>query len=145
MKEIVKYSRCFVCGDQNEHGLKARFFDDGDQVVTDLVTEPAFEGYRGIYHGGIVSTLLDEVMIKAILARDVLAVTAEITIRFRQPIGIGVKLRLAGRVVRVKGRVYVTEGEAVGEDGIVYATAKGTYIEAPPELRSQLAESIEPK
>ena len=145
MREIVKYRRCFVCGDQNEHGLKARFFEDGDQVVTELVTEPAFEGYRGVYHGGIISTLLDEVMIKAILARDVLAVTAEITVRFRQPIGIGVKLRLAGRIVRVKGRVYVTEGEAVGEDGVVYAAAKGSYIEAPAELRSKLVESIEPK
>ena len=145
MKEIVKYSRCFVCGDQNEHGLRARFFEDGDQVITDLVTEPSFEGYRGIYHGGIISTLLDEVMIKAILARDILAVTGEITVRFRQPIGIGVRLRLAGRIVRVKKRVYVTEGEAVGEDGTVFATAKGSYIEAPPELRSTLAESLEPQ
>lgn len=144
MKEIVRYRRCFVCGDENEHGLKARFFDDGDQAITDLVTEPAFEGYRGIFHGGIISTLLDEVMIKAILARDVLAVTAEMTVRFRQPLGIGVKLRLAGRIVRVKGRVYVTEGEAVGEDGTVYATAKGRYVAAPSELRSRLAESIDP-
>ena len=145
MKEIVKYSHCFVCGDQNEHGLKARFFDDGDQAVTDLVTEPVFEGYRGIYHGGLISTLLDEVMIKAILARDVMAVTAELTVRFRKPLGIGVKLHLTGKIIRVKGRVYITEGEAVGEDGTVYATAKGRYIEAPDELRSKLVESLEPQ
>ena len=145
MREVVKYSHCFVCGDENEHGLKARFFDDGDQVITELVTQPIFEGYRGIYHGGIISTLLDEVMVKAILARNVLAVTAEITVRFRQPVGIGVKLRLSGRITRVKGRVYLTEGEAVGEDGTVYATAKGSYIEAPTELHSILSESIEPQ
>ena len=144
MKEVVKYSRCFVCGDQNQHGLNAKFFDDGKQVVTEIVTEPVFEGYQGIYHGGIISTLLDEVMVKAVLARDILAVTAEITVRFRQPVGIGVKLRFAGRILRNKGRIYVTEGEAVGEDGTVYATAKGSYIEAPEELRSRLAESIEP-
>ena len=145
MKEIVKYSHCFVCGDQNEHGLKAKFFDDGDQAITDLVTEPVFEGYRGIYHGGLISTLLDEVMIKAILARDVMAVTAELTVRFRKPLGIGVKLHLTGKIIRVRGRVYITEGEAVGEDSTVYATAKGRYIEAPDELRSKLVESLEPQ
>ena len=143
MKEIMTYAHCFVCGDKNKHGLQASFFDDGSQVITELETKKAFEGYRGIYHGGIISTLLDEVMIKAILARGVLAVTAEITVRFRRPLGIGVKLRLAGRIVGVRGRVYATEGEAVGEDGTVYATARGSYLEAVDDLRSKLAESVE--
>ena len=76
MKEVLKYSHCFVCGEKNDSGLKARFYYDGKQAASEVYAREQFEGYRGIYHGGIVSTLLDEVMIEAILALDRYAVTA---------------------------------------------------------------------
>lgn len=145
MKEIVRYSHCFVCGDQNEHGLRAKFYDVDGEAVTELLTDEMFAGYRGLYHGGITSTLLDEVMIKAILARGIMVVTAELTVRFKRPIKTGEKLRLVGRVAKSRGRVYRTEGEAIGSDGTVYATAKGTYVEAGEELKTTLAESVDPK
>ncbi len=145
MKEIVRYSHCFVCGDKNKHGLKARFFDHDGEAISEINTDPAFEGYRGLYHGGILSTLLDEVMIKAILARGIHAVTAEMTIRFRKPVRTGANLRLAGRIIRTRGRVHFTEGEAVDSEGKVCATAKGTYIEAGPDMKSVLLESLKPE
>lgn len=138
----MKYSGCFVCGDQNKSGLKARFYEQDGEVVTDLVADQAFEGYRGIYHGGVLATLLDEVMIKAILARGVFAVTAEITVRFRNPVPIGRRLRLIGRILHSRGRLYTTEGTALGVDGTVYATASGAYLEARDDLKSQLVQSI---
>ena len=143
MKEVVKYSRCFVCGDENSHGLKARFFFDGKQATTSITAEEAFEGYRGIYHGGIIATLLDEVMIKAILAGDIYAVTAEITVRYHRPVSVGDKLNFAGRVTRSKGRIYFTEGEVVGNDGARYASATGKYIEAKPEMAARLVDSLD--
>ncbi len=143
MKEVSKYSNCFVCGDCNQHGLQARFYYDGDKAVSEVVAAEAFEGYRGIYHGGIVSTLLDEVMIKAILAEDIYAVTAEMTVRFVAPVKTGDKLTFTGRVTKSKGRMYFTEGKATGEDGQVFASATGKYIEARPELKQVLVQSIE--
>lgn len=106
-----------------QEGLKARFYEQDGEVVTDLVADQAFEGYRGIYHGGVLATLLDEVMIKAILARGVFAVTAELTVRFRNPVLIVGRLRLTGRILHSRGRLYTTEGTALGVDGTVYATA----------------------
>ncbi len=138
MKEIVKYSHCFVCGDKHEHGLKARFFFDGKQAVTELKATKEFEGYRGIYHGGIISSLLDEVMIKAILAQDKYVVTAELTVRFMAPVMVGETIKFTGEVTRNKGRIFLTSGEAKGPDGQVYATATAKYIEAGPELKSIL-------
>lgn len=143
MKEVLKYSGCFVCGDKNDNGLKARFYYDGKQAVTEVSALEQFEGYRGIYHGGIVSTLLDEVMIKAVLALDRYAVTAEITVRFLQPVRTGEKIRLVGRVTKSKGRVFLTEGTAMGEDGQVFATAVGKYIEADDDLKATLMDSVE--
>ena len=143
MKEVLKYSGCFVCGEKNNSGLKARFYYDGKQAVTEVSALEQFEGYRGIYHGGIVSTLLDEVMIKAILALDRYAVTAEMTVRFFQPVRTGEKIRLVGRVTKSKGRVFITEGQATGENGQVFATATGKYIEADDDLKAALMNSVE--
>jgi len=143
MKEVLKYSGCFVCGDKNESGLKARFFYDGEQAVTEVVALEQFEGYRGVYHGGVITTLLDEVMIKAILAQDKYAVTAEMTVRFRRPVITGDKIRLVGRVTKSKGRVFFTEGKATNEDGQVLATATGRYVEADSELKPTLMNSVE--
>ncbi len=143
MKEVQKYSRCFVCGDKNEGGLKARFYYDGKQTASEINAAERFEGYRGIFHGGIISTLLDEVMIKAVLALNKYAVTAEMTVRFLQPVRTGDKIRLVGRVTNSKGRVFFTEGQAEGENGQVFATAVGKYIEADEKLKATLMNSVE--
>ncbi|MFQ5499082.1 MAG: PaaI family thioesterase [Candidatus Zixiibacteriota bacterium] len=143
MKEIIKYPNCFVCGERNAHGLKARFYQEEQSAVTEVVATDSHEGYRGIYHGGVLSALLDEVMVKAILAVDRYAVTAELTVRFRLPVFVGDRLRCVGRIVRHKGRMYLTEGEAVRDDGAIVATASGKYIEADDALRERLLDSID--
>ena len=143
MKEILKYSGCFVCGDKNSSGLKARFYYDGEKASTEVIASEEFEGYRGIYHGGVISCLLDEVMIKAILALDKYAVTAEITVRFMAPVRTGDRLILTGRIVKNRQRVFLTEGEARGEDGTIYATATAKYVEADSEMKKVLVQSIE--
>lgn len=144
MKEVPKYPGCFVCGDQNSCGLKARFFFDGDKVVSEVVVDERFEGYAGIGHGGITASLLDEVMVKAVLALDKYAVTAEMTIRYYRPVRTGDKLLCTGRVVRQKGRVWFTEGEIVDPDGNRYATGTGKYIEAQEDFREELLSSLKP-
>lgn len=142
MDEVVKYSGCFVCGDQNPVGLNARFHYDGEKAVSEVIADRRYEGYRDILHGGIISTMLDEVMIKAILAEDIYAVTAEMTVRFLAPVHTGDRLVFTGWVSNHKGRMYFTEGEArVGNKPV--ATAQAKYLEARPELQKLLKESID--
>lgn len=143
MKEVVRYRRCFVCGEENLHGLNAKFLWDGHQAYTEIVATDAFEGYRGIYHGGITAALLDEVMVKAILASGIYAFTAELTIRYKKPVRVGDKIRFVGRIVSRKGRLLETEGEAIGEDGNPVALAKGSYIEARTDLKENLSNSVD--
>ncbi len=143
MQEVMKYSGCFVCGDRNEHGLQARFYYDGEQAITEVDAGRRFEGYPGIYHGGIIATLLDEVMIKAILAVGSFVVTAEMTIRFLAPVRTGDKIRLTGRITHTKGRVFHTEGMATGEQGQVFATATARYVKAGDKLKAELMSSLQ--
>jgi acyl-coenzyme A thioesterase PaaI-like protein len=81
-------------------------------------------------------------MIKAVLARDIYAVTAELTVRYLKPVGIGMDLRFTGEIVEQKGRMYLARGEVVGSDGVKYAAATGKYIEARSEMKSRLRESV---
>ena len=143
MKEIVRYPHCFVCGDQNEQGLKAKFFYDDEEAFCEIVATESFEGYRGIYHGGVLSALLDEVMVKTILANDRYAVTAEMTIRFHVPVRVGDRLKFRGRINRKKGRVFLTEGSVTTDGGEVVASATGKYVEADLSLKDQLMQSID--
>ena len=138
MKEIPLYKGCFVCGMENEAGLKAKFMYDGKQAITNVKAEIRFEGYKGVYHGGIISTLLDEVMIKAILAIERVAVTAEMTIKYHLPVRTGEKLSFTGKITKFKGRLFFTEGSVCGEDGQVCASATGKYVEVEEKFRNEL-------
>jgi acyl-coenzyme A thioesterase PaaI-like protein len=143
VKEILKYSGCFVCGEDNECGLKAKFYFDDGRAVTECIAERRYEGYFNIYHGGITATLLDEVMIKALLAKDIYAMTVELTVKYRKLVKTGQKLTFEGRLERQKGRLYLTTGEARIESGEVVASAAGKYIEVKPDLKSELMKSLE--
>lgn len=142
MEEIIKYSNCFICGDKNLYGLKAKFFFDGNQAITEVIAGKNFEGYRNIYHGGIISSLLDEVMVKALLAENKYAVTAELKVKFIAPVKVGDKIKFFGRLVKQKGRLYFTEGETLGEEGQIFARASAKYIEADEKMLNQLMKSV---
>lgn len=143
MKEILRYKNCFVCGEKNIGGLQAKFYFDGKVAFTELVATDNFEGYHGIYHGGVISSLLDEVMIKALLAQEIMAVTAEMTIKYKQPVLVGTKLRFEGEMTSNRGKLFLAEGRVVDEKGAVYATSTGKYIQANETLKAQLMKSID--
>lgn len=116
---------------------------DGEKAITELVARDVFEGYKSIYHGGILATVLDEVMIKAILVQGVFAVTAEMTIRYHKPVVTGDQIHFSGWIVKRKGRAIWTEGEALSSQGEKFASACGVYIEGDEQLKGRLTDSLE--
>lgn len=144
MQEVVKYKDCFVCGDQNKSGLQARFFELEDgSVVSEFVAGERFQGYRNILHGGVLAAMLDEVMIKAVLAKGIFAVTAEISMRFRKPVMTGQKVKVEGKITEANRRITRTIGHAFAEDGSELASATATYVEARGDLETLLKDSVE--
>jgi len=143
MKEIARYSGCFICGNENEYGLKARFYFEDGKAFTECIASHHYEGYKNIYHGGITSALLDEVMIKALLARDIYAMTVEMTVKFHKMVTTGQKLLFQGELEKSKGRLYLTRGEARTPDGAVVASATGKYLEVKETVKAKLLDSLE--
>lgn len=80
---------CFVCGEKNPAGLHLRFSLHEGKVFTEFIPQKIHQGYRDIVHGGLISAVLDEAMVKAALMQGIPAVTAEITVRFRNPLFAG--------------------------------------------------------
>ncbi len=143
MEEIAKYSGCFICGAENECGLKARFYFDGDKAVTEYTAEKRFEGYHDIFHGGITAALMDEVMIKALLAQKIFVMTVELNVKFLKAIYIGQKIVFKGRLEKGHGRLYITSGKAVNDRDEVVAEATGKYLEVGREMNTKLKESLD--
>ena len=116
---------CFGCGPQNPFGLKLSFTEqDDDTYITHFTGQQQHQGYDGIMHGGIVSTLLDEIMARYLYAKGMNAVTARLEIRYAKPTPIGVPLLIKGKISGHKGRIYETMGTIELPDGTI--TAQGT-------------------
>ncbi len=130
-------NRCFGCGPANQNGLRLEFLlaDDGS-VVSLPVVPSAFDGHPGYLHGGIIATLLDEAMSKAVRAKANPSMTRKLEVDYLRPVPSGAPLRIEGRVVRNEPRKHWAEARIANEKGIVLAEGKGFFIEAFPRSKS---------
>lgn len=142
MKAIQRYGNCFVCGDNNDIGLKIDFYEKDGKARAEFTPTKNFEGYKDILHGGILSTLLDEVMIKSILAKEILTVTSQIEVKFKKPAVIGEKLIIEGGITGERGRLILAEGKVFREDGTVVAEAKGKFFRTEGRIKKQLEQGM---
>jgi len=128
---------CFGCGDDNPIGLHLRFSAERESVRASFIPGPDHQGFGGIVHGGIISSVLDEAMAWATAAAGFWAMTGEMRIRFRRPLTIGELTVITARVSGVRGRLVTTVGELVIErDGSPVATATGTFFRVDAELEA---------
>jgi acyl-coenzyme A thioesterase PaaI-like protein len=96
---------CFVCGEKNPDGLHLRFFLHEGKVFTEFIPQKIHQGYKDIIHGGLISTILDEAMVKAALLQGIPAVTAELTVRFRNPLLTGEKALVEATLLRANRKI----------------------------------------
>jgi len=73
---------------------------DGHVMTTEFVPPKKYQGWKGIVHGGILATLLDEAMTRLAGIVYQKAVTAEMTVRYVAPARIGELLYVRGEIVK---------------------------------------------
>ncbi len=123
---------CFVCGEDNPHGLHLRSRIEEGRVVLEYRTQKSTAGYRNVVHGGIAMTLVDEVMTwAAIVSMRKRCVAAEMTSRLKHPIGLGQDLRVEGWVTRSTPRLCFTEAAIYNKKNVIMISAKGKYMPMP--------------
>jgi len=124
------YGNCFVCGQNNPDGLRLTFeIDPENQTLkTTFVANPTFQGWDGIVHGGIISTLLDEAMAKLAYELGYDTVTVSLEIRFKKPAPILEPLLVYGEITEVSKRLVKAKARITKEDGTVLAEGKSTLM-----------------
>lgn len=124
-------NRCFGCGTANPSGLHLEFLLAADGLVVCLPTiSETFESRPGYLHGGIIATLLDEIMSKAVRARGShSAMTRHLQVDYLRPVPSLTPLRIEGRVLRSKGRSHWTEARILNAQGTTLAHAKAVFVE----------------
>lgn len=128
---------CFACAPQHPFGLKVAFVRRGShRVEGSFPCGWHYQGYPGRLHGGVVSTLLDSAMVHALMVEGVEAFTADLRVRFRAPVLLGVPARITG--LRLQGRGPLHHMTATLEqEGQVKATAQARFF----EIRNSLPEA----
>lgn len=121
--------KCFACGPENPHGLGMKIQYQKDHISCALTLASHFQGWPGIAHGGVVTTMLDEVMAYAVLHFLGNGVTASMELRFRNPVPLEQELLLKGWVADHKGRLAVTKATlALAENEQVLAEAEAKFL-----------------
>jgi acyl-coenzyme A thioesterase PaaI-like protein len=130
---------CFACGELNEAGLHLQLHTSPEGSWAELELEPRFQGWDAVAHGGIVCTLLDEVMAWSVIGRGTWGVTARLNVAFRRPIVTGRAIRAEGWVVEEHRRAHRTAGKVLdAATREVLATAEGTFIAVPDDQLQRL-------
>lgn len=143
LKRIANFDTdrgCFACGPDNPVGLRMAFFTDGSTVYSWLKVPAPLCGWRAVAHGGIVTTVLDEVMSWTAhhLIRK-LILTKSIRVDFKRPLFTEREIRAEGMVHRLNSeREGVLRSRIVDEGGRTCAAAEGTFALLTPALARKL-------
>lgn len=110
---VREYNNCFACGKDNEIGLKLKFVENEGKYQALFTPSSNYQSYDEMLHGGIIATLLDEVMVNYVLhlTGRVTAFTAKLEVRYRKPVKIGAQLRVEATVSKHKANLYEMEGK----------------------------------
>ncbi|MGA9776885.1 MAG: PaaI family thioesterase [Limisphaerales bacterium] len=133
MRELPHTHHCFVCGESNAVGLKLRFTTDGRVVQTRFRLRAAHIGFRGVVHGGILTTVLDEIMVWACaVPTGRFAFCAELNVRFLNPVRPDDEIIATGELLaNRRNRIFEAKGALADPSGRIFAVATGKFLPIP--------------
>ena len=123
-------NHCFVCGPQNTSGLQVRFALDPEGFCRACWTSTTdYMGYDGVTHGGILFSLLDDVMANLFFLQGEICVTAKAEVRFRNPLQIGETVLLQSKLISRRRNLAIIEASAKREhDDELIASSIGHFM-----------------
>jgi acyl-coenzyme A thioesterase PaaI-like protein len=139
LNDYTDYQRCFICGQQNHAGLRVRYRQEGERIVTEFTGDELHMGYPGVVHGGLISALLDETMGRTALFGRAWVMTGKLEVRYRLPAPVGEALEISAWATRRRRDSVEARGEVRRPTGELVADGRGLFLRVPDELREQAA------
>ncbi|HEV2398873.1 MAG TPA: PaaI family thioesterase [Candidatus Sulfotelmatobacter sp.] len=119
---------CFVCGPYNHVGLRLTFENSSNGVDAIWVPNESTESFPETVHGGLIMSVLDEAMSKAIMARGWQAFTVSMNVRFHSRTSPGERLRVRGWIVEQRKRRILTEASLLTDTEMERSHAWATFL-----------------
>lgn len=121
------HQNCLMCGKKPwSLGLCFYATDEG-WVCSKFQAHEKLQGYDGILHGGIISSLLDAAMTNCLFHRGIQALTGELLVRFLHPISCDSKLEVRAHILSENPPLYIVKAELIHEDKIM-AKAEAKFM-----------------
>ena len=123
---------CFGCrtGESEALGVRVYRMDDGS-VASVIHTSAAHQSFKGVVHGGIINTYMDEVLSYAAWDGenyDGVAMTVEMNTKYFAPVPTDTDIRVIGDPPEIDRRHYYIKGRVLLPDDTVAATCELHYI-----------------
>jgi len=122
---------CFVCGKDNPRGFKIEvsYCDEELAAETELSLAREFQGWADVIHGGILATLLDEMMAHAVWRFAGPGLTLSLEVRFHAPLKPREQVRVRGVLHPANGSRRLAEAEIIRlADGARIASGKSRFL-----------------
>ena len=120
---------CFVCGPDNPHGMHVQFRMEGEYCRAEFTPPAHLCGFDGITHGGILFSLLDDVMANWLFLQGERAYTGKCEVRYREPAEIGDALLLESNLIKRRGSTAEMAGRILrAADSTVVAEATARFV-----------------
>lgn len=132
--------RCFGCSPLNPSGLQMTFYTDETAVFSTVTVPEHLCGWNHLVHGGVLSTILDEIMSWAALyLLKRVPMTKSMTVDFLKPVYVGNALRVRGAILEKTGeREALVEGRLFNQADVCCARATGTFAVFSPAVAKRL-------
>jgi acyl-coenzyme A thioesterase PaaI-like protein len=107
--------------------LRHTVASDGS-VSASFIGNCALESYPGILHGGLVATVLDAAMTNCLFAQGIRGLTAELQVRYRDPVQAAEELQVRAWLDSTRHGIYKLSAE-ITQGGNLKARAQAKFIE----------------
>jgi len=144
MQLLPRTKSCFVCGVANPLGLNLGCTTDGQTVTVRCCFRPEHVGFARTVHGGLIATVLDEVMVWVCGVRTGrFAFSAELSVRFVQPVRPGEELVAVGELVsNRRNKLFETKAELRDQGQRIRASATGKYLPVRGDWLPEMTEDF---
>ncbi len=111
------------------------FFKEEDEIVCQWDPDEHFQGFHDILHGGIQSTMMDEIASWVVFVfLDTAGVTYQLNTRFRKPVNISRgRITIRAKLVRQEKRVAEIEAKLYDGEGTLCSESVLHYFVMPRE------------
>jgi uncharacterized protein (TIGR00369 family) len=95
-------NNCFACSKTNPHGLQMEFWEDGEEIVSFWSPKNHYIGWKGVIHGGIIATMMDEIGEWLINKKlNTVGVTTNLNVKYRKPLKSDIgDIEIRGKITR---------------------------------------------